>query len=837
MIADGLFIVKKIKNGLTMQNKKYPQNVTMSTLLSILLISSSLIASEAPIIQPGVPGQKGILISSEDASQIADSSFTQADVQFMKAMIPHHEQALVMSKMAPERTNNEEVLEIAGRIEKSQADEIEFMKSWLTERGAGITSSAQDKHNHHDHKYHNMGAIDHSKMKGMATKKQLSELQSAESTKFDQLFLKLMIAHHDGAVEMVRDLRKQPGSAYDSSLNEFASDVSNDQTVEIERMNKILVNLSDDPRATLAAGLFDAEQASKNMSLVTSLPKPDGFFDPSNAGGLKAPKADDELSEKEKKRMKSVASSSRSGRYPMLSFDNTDMAFDGNTLVVGNYHGFNIYNIEDGKNPTLISSVVCPGGQGDVSIVENLLIMSVEQSRGRLDCGREGITEDVSDERFRGIRIFDISDLAFPVQVGAVQTCRGSHTHSVVSGPSSDGKILVYNSGTSRIRDQEELETCFDSTPGDTRTSLFRIDVIEIPLDDPSKARIIDSPTVFADSETGSLAGLWRGGDHGDETQRTSRTDQCHDITIFPSLQIAAGACSGNGILFDISNPREPKRIHDVQDQGFAYWHSATFNNSGTKVLFTDEWGGGGRARCRAWDPITWGADAIYDIENQKLKPKSYYKMPAPQLETENCVAHNGSIIPVPGRDIFVQAWYQGGISIMDFTDSANPYEIAFFDRGPMLEDSLLSGGFWSTYFYKGFVYGTEMVRGLDVLELLPSEYLSVNEIEAAKLAFPKHGPKNIFNPQQQTEMTWPINSTLALAYLDQVKREGSIDSNNEKILRSSLIGLESRTSAENHKILSIIKEFSELGSSKFTHSSEKTSVLQNVLKELTSKT
>ena len=819
-----------------MQNKKYPQNVTMSTLLSILLISSSLIASEAPIIQPGVPGQKGILISSEDASQIADSSFTQADVQFMKAMIPHHEQALVMSKMAPERTNNEELLEIAGRIEKSQADEIEFMKSWLTERGAGIPSSAKNKHNHHDHKHHNMGASDHSKMKGMATKKQLSELQSADSTKFDQLFLKLMIAHHDGAVEMVRDLRKQPGSAYDSSLNEFASDVSNDQTVEIERMNKILVNLSDDPRATLAAGLFDAEQASKNMSLVTSLPKPDGFFDPSNAGGLKAPKADDELSEKEKKRMKSVASSSRSGRYPMLSFDNTDMAFDGNTLVVGNYHGFNIYNIEDGKNPTLISSVVCPGGQGDVSIVENLLIMSVEQSRGRLDCGREGITEDVSDERFRGIRIFDISDLAFPVQVGAVQTCRGSHTHSVVSGPSSDGKILVYNSGTSRIRDQEELETCFDSTPGDTRTSLFRIDVIEIPLDDPSKARIIDSPTVFADSETGSLAGLWRGGDHGDETQRTSRTDQCHDITIFPSLQIAAGACSGNGILFDISNPREPKRIHDVQDQGFAYWHSATFNNSGTKVLFTDEWGGGGRARCRAWDPITWGADAIYDIENQKLKPKSYYKMPAPQLETENCVAHNGSIIPVPGRDIFVQAWYQGGISIMDFTDSANPYEIAFFDRGPMLEDSLLSGGFWSTYFYKGFVYGTEMVRGLDVLELLPSEYLSANEIEAAKLAFPKHGPKNIFNPQQQTEMTWPINPTLALAYLDQVKREGSIDNNNEEILRSSLIGLESRTSAENHKILSIIKEFSELGSSKFTQSSEKTSVLQNVLKELTSK-
>ena len=386
------------------------------------------------------------------------------------------------------------------------------------------------------------------------------------------------------------------------------------------------------------------------------------------------------------------------------------------------------------------------------------------------------------------------------------------------------------------VREEEELAGCIGNIAGDQRTALFRIDVIEIPIDSPGDARIVDSPGVFADEETVVLAGLWRGGDHGGETQDTRATDQCHDITVFPATGIAAGACSGNGIVFDIADPRKPKRIDDVLDKGFAYWHSATFNNDGDKVIFTDEWGGGGRARCRTHDPLTWGADAIYDIVDGKLEFRSHFKMPAPQTDEENCVAHNGSIIPIPGRDIFLQAWYQGGISIMDFTDSANPYEIAFFDRGPMLEDSLLSGGFWSTYFYKGFVYGTEMVRGLDVLELLPSEYLSVNEIEAAKLAFPKHGPKNIFNPQQQTEMTWPINSTLALAYLDQVKREGSIDSNNEKILRSSLIGLESRTSAENHKILSIIKEFSELGSSKFTQSSEKTSVLQNVLKELTSK-
>ena len=286
-----------------------------------------------------------------------------------------------------------------------------------------------------------------------------------------------------------------------------------------------------------------------------------------------------------------------------------------------------------------------------------------------------------------------------PIQVGAVQTCRGSHTHSVVDSATADGKIIVYNSGTSSVRDQEEMEDCFEDIPGDDRTALFRIDVIEIPINDPSQSKIVNSPTVFADSETGVLAGLWRGGDHGDETQETEITDQCHDITVFPSAKLAAGACSGNGILFDISNPIEPKRIDVVTDIGFAYWHSATFNNDGTKILFTDEWGGGGRPRCRAWDPLDWGANAIYDIENGKLEFRSHFKMPAPQKESENCVAHNGSIIPIPGRDIFVQAWYQGGISVIDFTDSSNPIEIAYFDRGPYLEDELIPGGFWSVYY------------------------------------------------------------------------------------------------------------------------------------------
>ena len=588
-------------------------------------------------------------------------------------------------------------------------------------------------------------------MIGMASPKQLSELRNSKSTDFDRLFLQLMIAHHDGALEMVEDLKKYPGAAYDPILNEFVSDLVNDQGVEIERMNVIAVNLSDDPRSGLTAGLFIADEAILNLELITSLRKPTGFYDPENP----AAKGSEDTTKPEEDREKTTLEKSRSLRSPMLSFANTDMAFRDDILVAGSYHGFNIYKLNDDGIPDLLSSVVCPGGQGDVSIVGDILIMSVEQIRSRIDCGLEGVGRDASPERFRGIRIFDISDLTNPIQVGAVQTCRGSHTHSIVSGPNEDGKIIVYNSGTGSVRDEDEMEICVGNVPGDKRTALFRIDVIEIPVSDPSKARIVSSPTVFADEETGSLAGLWQGGDHGDDTQDTKRTDQCHDITVFPSANIAAGACSGNGILFDITDPYNPQRLDVVTDKGFAYWHSATFNNDGTKVIFTDEWGGGGRARCRAWDPLDWGADAIYDIVDNKMVFKSHYKMPAPQLETENCVAHNGSIIPIPNRDIFVQAWYQGGLSIMDFTDSSNPTEIAYFDRGPILEDVLITGGYWSTYFYDGYIYGTEITRGLDVFKLVPSEFISAEEISAAAKAYPAKGPR-VFNPQQQVPMTWP---------------------------------------------------------------------------------
>ena len=319
-------------------------------------------------------------------------------------------------------------------------------------------------------------------------------------------------------------------------------------------MNALLIGLSSDPRAGLSAGLYDAGEAIMNMRLLVSHRKPLGFYDPANPAqrGVDEPEDEQDGAEMEGKKItdeeededkaQPIEKAAEDRRYPMLSFSNTDMAFRDDLLVTGSYHGFNMYHIGEQGLPTLITSVVCPGGQGDISIVGDLLIMSVEQTRSRLDCGLQGVIADASPDRFRGLRIFDISDLSRPMHVGAVQTCRGSHTHSVVAGPTPDGKILVYNSGTSSVREEEELDHCIDDIPGDNRTALFRIDVIEIPVDDPSQSRIIDSPAVFADPETGVLAGLWRGGDHGDDTQETARTDQCHDITVFPSANLAAGA-------------------------------------------------------------------------------------------------------------------------------------------------------------------------------------------------------------------------------------------------------------------------------------------------------
>lgn len=710
----------------------------ISLVAALLVTTAPLAAQEAPIVLPGAPGAEPRVIDAAEAIALSDTRFSPADVSFMQGMIVHHQQAVDMAKLVRQRTNNEAVLKTADRIEAGQKDEMDFMRTWLEDRNLDVAMQGMG-HAHHT-------------MKGMASPEQMRELAAANGTAFDRLFLELMVAHHLGAVDMVDELHGVSGSAYDPVMYEFTNDVVSDQRSEIDRMNATLATLSTDPRATLKPGFRDAGEAISNMRHVVALQKPAGFFDPENPAQLQP------IKERDKGKDEAKNTSRRDGddeedepqfgeRGSLLSFAFTDMAFSGDMMVAGSYHGFNTYRLGQDGVPQLISSVVCPGGQGDVSIAGNLLVMSVEDRRGRIDCGLEGVDDKVSDERFRGLRIFDISDITRPKQVGLVQTCRGSHTHSIVDA--DDRRLIVYNSGTSYVRDSEEVPGCFSA--GGDNTALFSIDVIEIPVADPSKARIVDRPRVFA--RDGEIAGLWGGGDHGDGTQDTSQTNQCHDITVFPAKKLAAGACSGNGIILDISDPLKPQRIDDVTDKGFAYWHSATFNNDGTKVLFTDEWGGGGRPRCQAGDPKNWGADAFYGIENGKLVYRGTYKLPAPQGDKENCVAHNGSIIPVPGRDIFVQAWYQGGISVIDFTDDQNIHEIAYFDRGPIDKDQLVTGGYWSAYWYKGRIYATEISRGLDVFALEPSEFLTAEEIAAAEGALYADG---VFNPQTQTQVTWP---------------------------------------------------------------------------------
>lgn len=498
--------------------------------------------------------------------------------------------------------------------------------------------------------------------------------------------------------------------------------------------------VEEDPRVGLTAGLFDAGQAASNIELLSTTPKSEAF-----------------------------------NNY------NSDLAFTGDYAISGNYNGFQIYDISEPAVPELKGTYVCPGGQGDVSVFGNLLFMSVESAPGRIDCGSAS-TATADPQNFRGVRVFDISDILAPVQVAAVQTCRGSHTHTVVEDPDDADNIYVYVSGTAGARttspnvpggctnvNGNTIESQLDESGNPILGSRFLVEVIKVPLAAPQDAEVVNKARLFTDSETGSAAGLWSGGSHGAGLQSTSATDACHDITAYSEIGLAAGACEGNGILIDISDPADPKRIDAVTDPRFAYWHSATFSNDGTKVVFTDEWGGGGGARCRETDPLNWGANAIFDIVDGKLEFASYYKMSAPQSSTENCVAHNGSLIPVPGRDIMVQAWYQGGLSVFDFTDSENPKEIAFFDRGPVSDSSLVLAGYWSTYWYNGNVFGNEIGRGFDSLALTPSDLLSTNEITAAgeyQLA--------AFNAQAQPTYSHEASFAVAGSYIDQSERAGA---------------------------------------------------------------
>jgi hypothetical protein len=573
---------------------------------------------------------------------------------------------------------------------------------------------------------------------------------------------------------------------------------------------------ANDPRAKLTPGLYDAGETSMGLQHLLLLKKPDAFqLGSSDPDDPKVKKTMVQMGMPEA--MMAKMPKAFQLVIAQLAFANSDLAFQGSHLFQGNFYGVNIFDISDPAKAKLLTSLVCPGGQGDVSVYKNLLFMSVEMPNGRLDCGVQGFPPDpamaddkdkdekkadtakdqnsdqakndagnnkdkpepkkrsipsAQKDRFRGVRIFDISDISNPKQVAAVQTCRGSHTHTLVVDPNDKDNVYIYVSGTSFVRQPEELAGCSGEKPEkDPNTALFRIDVIKVPVAAPQEASIVSSPRVFIDARSGAINGLNNGGTHGKPGSEKPRdTDQCHDITVYSAIGLAAGACSGNGILLDIKDPVHPTRVDAVNDPNYSYWHSASFSNDGSKGVFTDEWGGGMGARCRANDPNKWGADAIFRLNNDKLSFANYYKLPAAQSDTENCVAHNGSLIPIPGRDVEVQAWYQGGVSVMDFTDPANPFEIAYFDRGPIDPKMLVLGGDWSAYWYNGFIYGSEIARGLDVFQLIPTKFLTQNEIDAAKTV-----QVETLNVQNQQKIVWPANLVVAKAYVDQLSRSQAL--------------------------------------------------------------
>lgn len=589
-----------------------------------------------------------------------------------------------------------------------------------------------------------------------------------------------------------------------------------------------------DPRVGLRAGASDAQQALWNMRLVSNSPPPEGF----------------------------------------VGVTNSDLAFQGNLVFQGNYNGFIIWDITNPSKPVVNNAYLCPASQSDVSVYKHLLFVSGEGLSGRIDCGAQGVADTVSKDRLRGLRIFDITDIKNPKNVGNVQTCRGSHTHSVLVDAKDKDNVYVYISGSAGVRSPTELPGCSREYPeDDPNSALFRIEVIKVPLAHPERAAIVSSPRIFNDlapapthgeapedaarrraqmeaarargafmikigeqemalpdnfaknlldsvvkarSGTGPATGadsaalraalpdmiarMTGGGGPARGPRRRTGPNQCHDITLYPGIGLAGGACEGYGLLLDITDPANPKRIGAVADSNFSYWHSATFNNDGTKILFTDEWGGGGQPKCRATDKKEWGANAIFTLENRTMEFKSYYKMPAAQTEQENCVAHNGSLVPVPGRDIMVQSWYQGGVSVFDWTDAAHPMEIAFFDRGPVDSTRMAGGGTWSVYWYNGVMVSSEISRGLDILELTPSALLTQNEIDAAKTVRYEY-----LNAQGQPKIWWPASFALARAYLDQLERSKGLAAGRIAEARSMLAGAERSAGASRKQALTAL--------------------------------
>ncbi|HEV8198053.1 MAG TPA: hypothetical protein VGP87_15505 [Gemmatimonadales bacterium] len=509
----------------------------------------------------------------------------------------------------------------------------------------------------------------------------------------------------------------------------------------------------NDPRDGLKPGMYDAGTAASGMRLVSFS-------------------------------RKGAALDSLSG----LTFVNSDLAFRDHYVYQGNFAGFMIWDVKNPRKPVLLSTVACITSQGDPSIVGNLLFLSAEGGGNRNDCAKGGVTNPA--DHMTGVRIYDVSIPSAPRLVKNVQTCKGSHTHTVIPSPTDPGVVYIYVSGNRDARPETELAGCKNGIdPSDEANSLYRLDVIKVPLAHPEQASVVTGARIFTGLEPAARSAARTATDAERQARDTSRAPvmrtgprNCHDVTAYPAMHLLAGACASYGLLVDISDPEHPVRLDARADTNFSLWHTAVFSNDGKKVVFTDEWGGGTQPMCQATSMMEMGGNTTLTIgADRKYTQHSYFKIPSSQTAQENCVSHNGGLVPVPGRDIMVQGWYQGGISLIDFTDPDHPFEIGYFDRGPAdpppapgdtAKGRGTIGGSWGAYYWNGYVYSSELARGFDVLELLPTAQLTANELAAAKLVTMRE-----YNPQSQPRLAWPAAFPVVRSYLDQLTRDRGLSS------------------------------------------------------------
>ncbi len=545
----------------------------------------------------------------------------------------------------------------------------------------------------------------------------------------------------------------------------------------------------NDPRNNLKSGKTDAGVAAKNMRLVSNTPKPAGL------------------------------DSTRG-----LTFANSDLAFGDKYVYQGNFGGFAIWDISDPTAPKLMSRVMCTTSQGDPSIYKNLLFISAEGAGNRNDCAAGGVKDP--KDHMAGVRIFDVSNPAAPKLVKNVQTCKGSHTHTIIPSSKDENILYIYVSGSQSARPESEMPGCkLGTDPADESNSMFRLDVIKVDLRAPEKAEVVTGARIFtglgAAPRAAGRPARMRPRTAGDTSSVQIPTGpwNCHDVTAYPEAKLLAGACASYGLLVDISNPEKPVRIDAKADTNFSLWHTAVFSNDGKKVVFTDEWGGGTSPMCQANSMMEMGGNTILTVDaRKKFTQHAYFKIPTAQTAQENCVSHNGGLIPIPGRDVMVQGWYQGGVSVMDFTDADHPTELAYFDRGPVdpppgadvpVTPPPAGGrpgqrgtiaGSWGAYYWNGLVYSSEIDRGFDIFELEPSDQISKNELEAAKLVrFTQ------YNPQSQPKIVWPAAFPVVRSYLDQLVRNQGLSSDRTTAIGHAIDAAEAKQGKERRDALNAL--------------------------------